>query len=398
MYLEFNKKSPNAVWIFDLISGIYRLYSTIFYKIHIMKKLLISTGGGDCPGLNAVIRGITKRALQEGGWEVWGSFEAFNGLMEEPARLIKLDEKNTAGIHVLGGTILGTTNKGNPIRFSEKQADGSIKVVNKIPDLVAKLKAEGFEAVINIGGDGSQEISQAMYEAGLPVVGVPKTIDNDLSSTDFTFGFQTAVQIATDSFDRLVTTAASHHRVMIMEVMGRNAGWIALYTAIAGGAEICLIPEIPYDLDEVVEKIESRYNKGRGFVNIVIAEGAHAKEGSITSSQGEEGRISVRLGGVAYTLSEQLKAAGIDADIRETVLGHTQRGGTPIAFDRVIASVFGVKAFELVLEKKFGQLIVLLNNEYTSVPIKEAISAYNYVDPKGTLVAAAKGLGISFGD
>ena len=169
-----------------------------------MKKLLISTGGGDCPGLNAVIRGITKRALQEGGWEVWGSFEAFNGLMEEPARLIKLDEKNTAGIHVLGGTMLGTTNKGNPIRFSEKQADGSIKVVNKIPDLVAKLKAEGFEAVINIGGDGSQEISQAMHEAGMPVVGVPKTIDNDLSSTDFTFGFQTAVQIATDSFDRLV--------------------------------------------------------------------------------------------------------------------------------------------------------------------------------------------------
>ncbi|MGM0945843.1 MAG: 6-phosphofructokinase [Bacteroidota bacterium] len=363
-----------------------------------MKKLLVSTGGGDCPGLNAVIRGITKRAALSGEWEVWGSFEAFNGVMENPPRIIKLDEQNTAGIHVIGGTMLGTTNKGNPLRFSEKQADGSVKIINKIPELVADLKKKGFDAVINIGGDGSQEISQAMFEAGMPVVGVPKTIDNDLSSTDFTFGFQTAVQIATDSFDRLVTTAASHHRVMIMEVMGRNAGWIALYTAIAGGAEICLIPEIPYDLNEVVKRIESRYANGRGFVNIVIAEGAHAKEGTVTSSKGEEGRIAVRLGGVAYTLSEQLKAAGLDADIRETVLGHTQRGGTPIAFDRVIASVFGVKAFELVLEGKFGELVVLLNNQYTSVPIKKAISAYNYVDPKGTLVQAAKGMGISFGD
>lgn len=363
-----------------------------------MKKILVSTGGGDCPGLNAVIRGIVKRASQEEGWEIWGSFEALNGLMEEPTRLIRLDEKAVAGIHVLGGTILGTTNKGNPLGFPEKQPDGSTKIINKISWLVDRLKSKGFDAVINIGGDGSQAISQAMFEAGMPVVGVPKTIDNDLSSTDFTFGFQTAVQTASDSFDRLVTTASSHHRVMIMEVMGRNAGWIALYTGISGGAEICLIPEIPYDLNVVVERIKSRYNNGRGFVNIVIAEGAHAIEESITSTKGEEGRMAIRLGGVCYTLSQQLKDAGIEADIRETVLGHTQRGGTPIAFDRVIASVFGVKAMEMVLEGKFGQLVVLQNNDYTSVPIKEAISAYNVVDPKGTLVQAAKGLGISFGN
>lgn len=363
-----------------------------------MKKLLVTTGGGDCPGLNAVIRGIVKRASLESDWEIWGSFEALNGVMEEPMRLTKLDESTVSGIHVRGGTILGTTNKGNPLSFPEKQADGTTKIVNRIPWLVDRLKSKGFDAVINIGGDGSQAISQAMFELGMPVVGVPKTIDNDLSSTDFTFGFQTAVQTASDSFDRLVTTASSHHRVMIMEVMGRNAGWIALYTAISGGAEICLIPEIPYDLNVVVDRIRSRYNNGRGFVNIVIAEGAHAKEGSITSTVGEEGRIAVRLGGVCYTLSQQLKDAGVEADIRETVLGHTQRGGTPIAFDRVIASVFGVKAMELVLAEKFGQLVVLQNNDYTSVPIKEAISAYNVVDPNGTLVQAAKGLGISFGD
>lgn len=363
-----------------------------------MKKLLVTTGGGDCPGLNAVIRGIVKRASLESDWEIWGSFEALNGVMEEPMRLTKLEESTVSGIHVRGGTILGTTNKGNPLSFPEKQADGTTKIVNRIPWLVDRLKSKGFDAVINIGGDGSQAISQAMFELGMPVVGVPKTIDNDLSSTDFTFGFQTAVQTASDSFDRLVTTASSHHRVMIMEVMGRNAGWIALYTAISGGAEICLIPEIPYDLNVVVDRIRSRYNNGRGFVNIVIAEGAHAKEGSITSTVGEEGRIAVRLGGVCYTLSQQLKDAGVEADIRETVLGHTQRGGTPIAFDRVIASVFGVKAMELVLAEKFGQLVVLQNNDYTSVPIKEAISAYNVVDPNGTLVQAAKGLGISFGD
>lgn len=363
-----------------------------------MKKILVSTGGGDCPGLNAVIRGIVKRAAAEKDWEVWGSYEAFNGLMEEPARLLKLDEHVTSGIHVLGGTMLGTTNKGNPLNFPEHQPDGSIKEVNRIPQLVARIKSLGFDAVINIGGDGSQAISQAMLEAGMPIVGVPKTIDNDLSSTDFTFGFLTAVQIATDSFDRLVTTATSHHRVMIMEVMGRNAGWIALYTAIAGGAEVCLIPEIPYDLDEIVKRIKARYTDGRGFANIVIAEGAHARESSITSSQGEEGRIAVRLGGVAYTLSQQLKDAGIEADIRETVLGHTQRGGTPIAYDRIIASVFGVKAFELVLDEKFGHLVVLRNNDFTSVPIKEAISAYKVVGLDNTLVHAARGLGISFGD
>ncbi len=362
------------------------------------KKLLVATGGGDCPGLNAVIRGIVKRASAETDWEVWGSMEAFNGIMHEPLRLKRLDDAAVAGIHVRGGTIIQTTNKGNPMKYPERQADGSTRETNRIPWLAGRMKELGFEAVVNIGGDGSQAISQALFEAGMPVVGVPKTIDNDLGSTDFTFGFQTAVQTASDAFDRLVTTADSHHRVMIMEVMGRDAGWIALYTAISGGAEVCLIPEIPYDINIVADRIRERYDDGRGFVNIVVAEGAFAKEGSVTAGKGEEGRHAVRLGGVAYTLSQQLRDAGIEADIRETVLGHVQRGGTPVAYDRVLASVFGVQAFEAVLNGNFGTLIVLKENKFTTVPIPEALSEYNYVKPGGDLVKAAKGLGISFGD
>lgn len=362
------------------------------------KKVLILTGGGDCPGLNAVIRGIAKRARREKDWEIYGSIEAFNGVLKDPQRIIPLKSKTTAGIHVKGGTILKTTNKDNPIKFPEKQADGTIKFVDRSDELVKKLKDLKFDAIINIGGDGSQKISSTLHKKGLPMIGVPKTIDNDLCATDMTFGFQTAVQIATDSFDKLVTTAESHHRTMIMEVMGRDAGWIALHTAIAGGAEICLIPEIPYDVNKLVKRIASRYKKGKGFINIVIAEGAKAKEGSVTSMAGEKGSEHVRLGGVAYQLSKQLKDAGCTAEIRETVLGHVQRGGSPVAFDRILATLFGVKAFELVLEKNFGRMVAFRNNSITSVTLDEATKEYNIVNKDSYLVQAAKGLGISFGD
>ncbi|HCW08610.1 MAG TPA: 6-phosphofructokinase [Cytophagales bacterium] len=364
-----------------------------------MKRILVLTGGGDCPGLNAVIRGICKSARREKDWEVYGSIEAFNGVLNEPQEIIHLNSKRTAGIHIKGGTILKTTNKGNPIKFPVQQPDGSFKFIDRSDELVTKLKKLNFDAVINIGGDGSQKISKVLFEKGIPIIGVPKTIDNDLSATDMTFGFQTAVQIATDSFDKLVTTAESHHRVMIMEVMGRDAGWIALHTAIAGGAEICLIPEIPYDVNKLVKRIDLRYKKGRGFVNIVISEGAKAKEGTVTASAGERGSEHVRLGGVAYQLSKQLKDAGCKAEIRETVLGHVQRGGTPSAFDRVLASAFGVKAFELVAEKDFGRMVALRNNTITSVTLEEATKEPNFVKSETTyLLKAAKGLGISFGD
>ncbi|UJP64352.1 6-phosphofructokinase [Mongoliitalea daihaiensis] len=363
-----------------------------------MKKLLVVTGGGDCPGLNAVIRGIAKRARKEKGWELYGSKEGFVGIWSDPTDLIKLTKSKTAGIHVKGGTILKTTNRADPLHYPVKDENGQIIYVDKTRELAERIKSLGFDALINIGGDGSQKISKALFDYGLPVIGVPKTIDNDLSATDMTFGFQTAVQIATESFDRLVTTAESHSRVMIMEVMGRDAGWIALHTAIAGGAEICLIPEIPYDIHELVKRINSRYDNGRGFVNIVIAEGAKAQEGSIVSRAGDEGSRHVRLGGVAFQLAQQLKDVGVTADIRETVLGHTQRGGTPVAFDRVLASVFGVKAFEMVLGGEYGKMVAFKNNDFISVPLEDATRDYNHVGADNYLIQAAKGLGISFGD
>jgi len=364
-----------------------------------MKRVLVATGGGDCPGLNAVIRGIVKRASQESGWEVIGSRDAYNGLLSEPMELINLDSKAVGGIHVRGGTLIGTTNKGGPFAYPVKQPDGTWKIVDRSDEMITLLKKLNIEAIISIGGDGSQRISQQLFEKGVNIIGVPKTIDNDLSATDFTFGFQTAVQIATESFDRLVTTAESHHRIMIMEVMGRDAGWIALHTAIAGGAEVCLIPEIPYDIQKVAERLNNRFQNGRGFAHVVIAEGAKPKEGTVLARKSDEvGYENVRLGGVAIQLSAQLKQAGVQADIRETILGHTQRGGTPIAFDRVLATMFGVKAFEMVLDKEFGKMVAYRNNTITTVPILEATGKYNHVSTDAYIINAARGVGISFGD
>ena len=346
------------------------------------KKILVLTGGGDCPGLNAVIRGIAKRARKEKNWEVYGSIEAFNGVFNEPHEIIKLTSKRTAGIHVKGGTILKTTNKSNPIKFPVPQKDGSVKFVDRSDELVKKLQALKFDAVINIGGDGSQRISKILYDKGIPIIGVPKTIDNDLSATDLTFGFQTAVQIATDSFDKLVTTAESHHRVMIMEVMGRDAGWIALHTAIAGGAEVCLIPEIPYDINKIVKRINLRYKKGRGFVNMVVAEGAKPKQGTITSIAGEKGSEHVRLGGVAFQLSKELKDAGCKAEIRETVLGHVQRGGAPLAYDRLLATRLGAGAVAALARGESDVLIGMQQGRVKATPLAAIVGIQKPLDPE----------------
>lgn len=363
------------------------------------KKVLVATGGGDCPGLNAVIRAIVKRASQEPDWEVIGSIEAYNGLLKDPMELVTLDNKAVAGIHVKGGTIIKTTNKGGPFNWSVQQPDGTWKSIDRSDEMIERMNRLGIEAIISIGGDGSQRISLALHDKGVKIIGVPKTIDNDLASTDYTFGFQTAVQVATESFDKLVTTAESHSRVMIMEVMGRDAGWIALHTAIAGGAEVCLIPEIPYDIHKVVARLNSRFTNGRGFAHVIIAEGAKPKEGQIFSKKSTEiGYENVRLGGVAFKLSAELKAAGLHADIRETVLGHTQRGGTPIAYDRILATQFGVKAFEMVLAKDFGKMVTYKNNEIGTVSLREAVEKYNTVNPDSFIVKAAKGVGISFGE
>lgn len=363
------------------------------------KKVLVLTGGGDCPGLNAVIRAIVKFFSKENDWQVLGSIEAFNGVLSNPMEVIELNGSNTAGIHVKGGTILKTTNKGNPFNYPIQNEDGKWSEKDRSDELVKRLKELNIEAVINIGGDGSQTISQKLLEKGVNIIGVPKTIDNDLSATDFTFGFRTAVQIATDSFDKLVTTAESHDRVMIMEVMGRDAGWIALHTALAGGAEVCLIPEIPYDINKVVDRLNKRYKNGRGFAHIVIAEGAKSKGGDVVTQQsGGVGYANKRLGGVAFRLSEELKEAGFKYDIRETVLGHTQRGGTPIATDRVLATLFGIKAGKMILNKEYGNMVAIKNNSIVSVPIKEAIKEYKFVKTDSFDIEAARRIGISFGD
>lgn len=363
------------------------------------KKILVTTGGGDCPGLNAVIRALVKSAHTAGDWEVWGSREAFNGVLNQPMELIKLTNAKVGGIHVKGGTIIGTTNKGNPFSFPVQGKDGKWKTKDMSNELVKKIKKAGFHAVVNIGGDGSQKISQHLFEKGLNVVGVPKTIDNDLSATDLTFGFSTAVQIATESFDKLVTTAESHHRVMIMEVMGRDAGWIALHTAIAGGAELCLIPEIPFGVESVLKVINKRYKNGRGFVNIVIAEGAKIKNGNVIGTSAiEAGDTHIKLGGIANHLRAQLENIGCKPQIRTAVLGHIQRGGIPIAFDRVLATSMGVKAFDMVVNGAFGQMVTYRNNKMKSVSIKRAVQKYNHVDTDSYLIETARKVGISFGE
>jgi ATP-dependent phosphofructokinase / diphosphate-dependent phosphofructokinase len=363
------------------------------------KRVLVATGGGDCPGLNAVIRAIVLRAAREKNWEVIGSINAFDGVLNEPNEIVILDEKEVAGVHIRGGTIIGTTNKGGPFAWPIKNPDGSWGSADRSDEMLRRLQYLGVDAVINIGGDGSQSISQQLFEKGCNIIGVPKTIDNDLSATDFTFGFQTAVQEATTAVDKLVTTAASHNRVLILEVMGRYAGWIALHSAVAGGAEVCLIPEIPYDINKVVDKIYSRFNKGRGYAIIVIAEGAKPLDGEMYYEESREvGYSNLRLGGVATKLMQELKNAGMEADMRETVLGHLQRGGTPIAYDRILATQFGVKAFEMVLQGEYGKMVAYRHPNIVAVPFKEAISHYNFVDPDSDLVKAARGVGICLGD
>ncbi|MEZ4959625.1 MAG: ATP-dependent 6-phosphofructokinase [Saprospiraceae bacterium] len=364
-----------------------------------MKKILLATGGGDCPGLNAVIRAISKAARRKGGWEVWGSIEAFNGIMAEPPEIVKLNRRRVAGIHVKGGTIIKTTNKGNPCDYPVQLPDDTWTTEDRSEILIQKISDHGFDAVVNIGGDGSQKISLALFQKGLNIIGVPKTIDNDLSATDLTFGFSTAVQIATDSFDKLVTTAESHDRVMIMEVMGRDAGWIALHTAIAGGAEICLIPEIPYKVDNILKRIHKRYRKGKGFVNIVVAEGACEEHGTIVGEKAHDiGDKHIKLGGVANYLRAALEEKGCPAQIRTTILGHVQRGGTPIAFDRILATAMGIKAFEMIENGEFGRMVTYKNNQIESVELSEAVKSYKVLSKDDYLIKTARSLGISFGD
>jgi phosphofructokinase-like protein len=352
-----------------------------------MKRIGILTGGGDCPGLNAVIRAAVRTLVREHGIEAVGIQFGFEGLLKKS--VVPLTLESIRGILPKGGTLLRTTNRGNPFEFPA----GDGRTEDRSAEVLANIRELGLDGIIAIGGDGTLKIAERLCEMGVPMVAVPKTIDNDLAATDYTFGFQTAVAVATEAVDRLHTTAESHDRVMILEVMGRNAGWIALYAGLAGGADIILLPEIPYDPRAIVDLIEERQEEGRKFDIMVVAEGAMRVGGEETYLD----KATRRLGGVAYQVAADIQNH-IELEIRVTVLGHIQRGGSPIAYDRILASRYGAEAANLVARDHYGQMVALRGDHIVSVPIAEAVSRPKNVDPEGELVKAALGLGISFGD
>ena len=355
----------------------------------------ILNAGGDCPGLNAVIEGAVAAASAR-GWTVYGFYDGFEGLLSTPEneRWRILTPENCLNIRSTGGTILGTVNKGN---FTVKSGVGGRMQIAE--DVLARSKATverlGLSALIVVGGDGSQTIGQELRQIGLPIVGVPKTIDNDLGATDYTFGFWTAVSVVSKQLDRLRTTAFSHQRMMVVEVMGRHAGWIALYGGISGGADVILIPEIPFTLEDVVRKVELTKALGQREIIIVVSEGATIGGKLLTLD--EETKGEVRLGGIAAFLSTKLETiTGIET--RYCVLGHTQRGGTPCAFDRILGVRFGVEAVKLIEKRDFGKTVVLNGLNIDNVPIEEAVAHHRFVSPDSQVVSTARDLGIIFGD
>jgi ATP-dependent phosphofructokinase / diphosphate-dependent phosphofructokinase len=359
-----------------------------------IKRIGISTGGGDCPGLNAVIRAVVKAAINKHGWEVVGIEDGFDGLIDiSKSRPLKL--KDVSGILPRGGTILGTTNRGNP--FSYKRQVGHQEVVEDISDqVIANAKKLGLDAVIVIGGDGSQKIGLELQQKGLNVVGVPKTIDNDLSSTDTTFGFDTALHTATDAIDKIHTTAESHHRIMVVEVMGRDAGWIALEAGIAGAAHVILIPEIHFSVEKIVEFVLKREAGGKRFSIVVVAEGC--KPADKVRNIYERERREVPRGSSAGSLIGEAIGMVAKREVRVTVLGHIQRGGSPSPFDRILSTRLGVAAVDLIAEKKFGRMVCLRGGEISSVEIEDAVGKLKMVDPDGDFVRMARAIGVCFGD
>ncbi len=361
-----------------------------------IKRIGILTGGGDCPGLNAVIRAAVKSAIMHYGWEVYGIIDGFDGLINTE-KMFHMDMSSVKGILPRGGTILGTSNRGNPFKFPVKEGD-EIVTKDLSGEILKNLLENQIDGLIVIGGDGTLNIANQLYKRGANIVGVPKTIDNDLSMTDYTFGFFTAVNTASEAIDKLHTTAESHHRIMIIEVMGRDAGWIALNSGIAGGADIILIPEIPFDLEKIVEKINLRRERQSHFSIIVVAEGAFEKDRDkqYIEKAKNEGTLP-RYGGIGNYIASKLTEM-TDMDVRTTVLGHVQRGGSPTPFDRILASRFGVEACDLIAQMKFGFMVSLNGKDITSVPIEKVINNQKLVDPYGQLVETARRLQIEMGD
>jgi phosphofructokinase-like protein len=350
-----------------------------------IRTIGICTGGGDAPGLNAVIRAAVKSAILKYQWKVIGIPDGFDGLIW-PDRSRELTFKDVSGILPRGGTILGTTNRGNP--FCYKTTENGKDVIRDISsDVIANAAKLGIDAVISIGGDGSQKIALELFHKGMKIVGVPKTIDNDLCATELTFGFDTAVNTATDAVDKIHTTAESHHRIMVVEVMGRDAGWIALHAGIAGGAHIILIPEIEFTVENICNYVHQREGYGKRFTIVVVAEGIKLPPELKQLSRG---------GSVGNLIGDAI-ALTAHKEVRVSVLGHIQRGGTPTPFDRVLATRFGVAAVDLIAEGKFGRMVCLQQEKVTSVDIADAVGQMKSVPPQGELVRTARAVGISFG-
>jgi 6-phosphofructokinase 1 len=359
------------------------------------KKIAVLTGGGDCPGINAVIRAVAKKAMLEFGMDVIGIEDGYDGLIHDRHR--KLGYNEVSGILTLGGTILGASKISNPYQYALQKGKAIVfKDVSR--KAIANFQKLGVDGLVCIGGDGTLGIACRLMKDGIPVIGVPKTIDNDLRGTEITFGFDSAVAFATEAVDRLHSTAQSHHRVMIVEVMGHRSGWIALYAGVAGGGDIILIPEIPYSLEAVLAKVRDRKKKGKRFSIVVVAEGAKPKGGDVVVKKiVERSSDPVRLGGIGFSLSDQIERA-IGTETRAVVLGHLQRGGSPTAHDRILATQLGAMAVELVVLGQFGRMVVVEKGLITSVPLETASGGPRTVPLDHPLIAAARALGTSFGD
>jgi len=359
-----------------------------------IKRIGILTGGGDCPGLNAVIRAIVKTAHNDCGLEVLGFQDGFEGVIEN--RFIKLNLSDASGILNRGGTILGTSNRADPFRYPVLQDEDYI-YVDRSSQGVRNFEALGLDALIVIGGDGTMAAADGMMKKGIPIVGVPKTIDNDLFGTDITFGFDSAVATATDAIDKIHTTAQSHHRVMIVEVMGRNAGWLALYSGLAGGGDIILIPEFPYDIEAVCDAVRTRNARGKTFSIVVVGEGAKAIGGDIVIKRKiEQSPDTIRLGGVSNQVASQIEGL-TNIECRVTILGHLLRGGSPTANDRILATRYGVEAVKLVMNSEFGKMVVLKDNQMSAVNIVDIAGKQRKITPEHPVVRTALSLGISLG-
>ncbi len=360
-----------------------------------MKRIGILTGGGDAPGLNAVIRAVVKSAHNAGGYEILGIRNGYDGLLELEG-IIELTRAEVRGILPKGGTILGTASRGNP--FARKVIRDGEEVFEDVSDKVVDRIAElDLDSLIVVGGNGTLKISLELFQKGSPIIGVPKTIDNDIHGTDVTFGFDTAVNTAMEAIDRLHTTAESHHRVMVLELMGRDAGFITLHAGVAGGADIILIPEIPFEFESICKTIQTRAERGRHFSIVAVAEGASPKGGQQIFSRAGDKLVQARLGGIGATVAKFIEEA-CGMECRFIVLGHLQRGGSPTAFDRWLATRFGAAAFRLAEKRTHGQMVALKGTEVTSVSLEEALAVPNRVNPNGDAVKTARNLGISLGD